>query len=290
MNSNGPADHIRHSRLFPIDWAALTAAFAIHIALAARLWFVCDDAYITFRYARNLANGMGLRFNPTESPPVEGYSNFLWVVVCAVFEALGLHPAQFAPALSHITAACLIILVYRTARITLQSGPMPAAMAALFLAASPMFATWSSSGLETMPFALAMFLAFERLVLRPERLDPLGGAAACLALSLVRVEGIFWSLFLLGVAILHRRGRQEGLNRDIAQALGLFLLPYLVYWGVALFILRRVLGQYGNSQSRLQRPNPDPGIEVPGLEHAYLHQLTPVIAWDYAAVPKARCS
>src|SRR5262245_14911733 len=38
-----------------------------------------DDAFISFRYARNLANGNGLVFNPGER--VEGYTNFLWTVV-----------------------------------------------------------------------------------------------------------------------------------------------------------------------------------------------------------------
>ncbi|RKX21336.1 MAG: hypothetical protein DRP51_04400, partial [Candidatus Zixiibacteriota bacterium] len=36
-----------------------------------------DDAFITFRYAENLADGYGLVFNPG-GEPVEGYSNFLW--------------------------------------------------------------------------------------------------------------------------------------------------------------------------------------------------------------------
>ena len=34
-------------------------------------WFLCDDAFISFRYARNLLEGHGLVFNPGEF--VEGY-------------------------------------------------------------------------------------------------------------------------------------------------------------------------------------------------------------------------
>ena len=41
--------------------------------------FVQDDAFITYRYARNLARGEGLVFNPGER--VEGYTNFLWTVM-----------------------------------------------------------------------------------------------------------------------------------------------------------------------------------------------------------------
>ena len=59
---------------------ALAAALAAYAWLALCFDFVCDDAYISFRYARHLASGMGLRFNPAEVPPVEGYSNLLWVL------------------------------------------------------------------------------------------------------------------------------------------------------------------------------------------------------------------
>jgi hypothetical protein len=38
-----------------------------------------DDAYISYRYARNLSRGLGLVFNPGEK--VEGYSNLLYVLL-----------------------------------------------------------------------------------------------------------------------------------------------------------------------------------------------------------------
>ena len=44
---------------------ALLPALALYALLAWRLDFVCDDAFISFRYARNLAEGHGLRFNLT---------------------------------------------------------------------------------------------------------------------------------------------------------------------------------------------------------------------------------
>src|SRR5687768_6252470 len=40
-----------------------------------------DDAYISYRYAANLVAGHGLVFNPGER--VEGYSNFLYVMLVA---------------------------------------------------------------------------------------------------------------------------------------------------------------------------------------------------------------
>lgn len=53
-----------------------------------RLWdFTLDDAYISLQYARNLAEGRGLVFNPGER--VEGFSNPLWVFLLSAFGAAG---------------------------------------------------------------------------------------------------------------------------------------------------------------------------------------------------------
>ena len=67
-------------------------------------WFLTDDAFISFRYARNLLEGHGLVFNPGER--VEGYSNFLWVLeLAAIWGLFGLRPEQVAPWLS---VACTV--------------------------------------------------------------------------------------------------------------------------------------------------------------------------------------
>ena len=50
-------------------------AVAAYALLAWRLDFLCDDAYITFRYAENWASGHGLVYHPGIDEPVEGYSS-----------------------------------------------------------------------------------------------------------------------------------------------------------------------------------------------------------------------
>src|SRR5512143_3483048 len=67
-----------------------------------------DDAYISFRYARNFADGHGLVFNPGQ-PPVEGYSNFLWVVLLAGAARLGFEIPAAAQVLSIVLAAIALI-------------------------------------------------------------------------------------------------------------------------------------------------------------------------------------
>jgi hypothetical protein len=59
-------------------WPVLLAT-AVLVPHALLFDFVSDDAYISFRYARNLAEHGQLVFNLGER--VEGYTNFLWTVL-----------------------------------------------------------------------------------------------------------------------------------------------------------------------------------------------------------------
>ena len=76
-------------RRAPLFWSVLVLAVAVAFAHAWSLGWTCDDAYISFRYAKNFVDGNGLVFNldPTEAP-VEGYTNFTWTMWLAVGIAL----------------------------------------------------------------------------------------------------------------------------------------------------------------------------------------------------------
>jgi len=52
-----------------------------------RCFSLFDDGMISMRYAKNLADGFGLRWNPGE-PPVEGYTNLLWTLYLALIHLL----------------------------------------------------------------------------------------------------------------------------------------------------------------------------------------------------------
>jgi len=77
-------------------WICLISAGAFYLAFIwknsflighERYFSLCDDAMIAMRYAKNLADGFGLRWNPGE-PPVEGYTNLLWTLYMAVIHLL----------------------------------------------------------------------------------------------------------------------------------------------------------------------------------------------------------
>lgn len=64
----------------------LILLFTLHLALFKG--FIVDDAFITFRYVKNWTHGYGLVYNIGER--VEGYSNFLWILLLAPFASLGI--------------------------------------------------------------------------------------------------------------------------------------------------------------------------------------------------------
>ena len=63
----------------------ILVAAAIILIYGWRLfWFLTDDAYIAFRYISNSILGYGYVWNPPPFKPVEGYTNFLWIVLLDV--------------------------------------------------------------------------------------------------------------------------------------------------------------------------------------------------------------
>ena len=64
--------------LSPVSILSFLPWVALLSWLSSLAWFLCDDAFISFRYVRNFLEGNGLVFNPGEY--VEGYTNFLWIL------------------------------------------------------------------------------------------------------------------------------------------------------------------------------------------------------------------
>ncbi len=140
--------------------AAILPILVLFAVQAIRTYWLCDDAYISFRYVRSLVEGRGLVFNPGER--VEGYTNFLWVLeLAAIWKTTGLRPETASGLLSLLYTAGTIAL---TAKLALgtpfrERRFLVALGALLLLAASHTFAIWSTSGLETRQFTFLLLAA-----------------------------------------------------------------------------------------------------------------------------------
>ncbi|MEL6905528.1 MAG: hypothetical protein AAFP22_08990 [Planctomycetota bacterium] len=189
----------------PFALAALVG-IVVFAMLAARLDFVCDDAYITFRYARNWADGHGLVYHVGTDAPVEGYSEFLWALFVGVGMKLGIAPEIASRVVSYAAGAALVVLVARAS--ARRFGPSAPATfgATLFAASAPPISAWSSGGMATMPavtLGFGLFLAATRRV--PEGVSIARAAALpallASALALTRADGALQVALVLGPLI-----------------------------------------------------------------------------------------
>ena len=226
---------------------ALVAVAAVVLALliwhSLRFNFVTDDAFISFVYARNLAEHGALVFNLDER--VEGYTNFLWTLILALGMKLRIAPELSSRVLGTL---CACLGLWACARLSkrisrTQSYSPWDALPAFVLAGIPGYACWASGGLETQLFTLLVTLgggAYIATLLRDENEDESGDRRSLLLTALffglaalTRPEGFLF----FGLAGLHRvgvmiRGRHFIPNRAELAAIGLFLLltvPHLLW-------------------------------------------------------------
>ncbi|MDP7112692.1 MAG: hypothetical protein QGH45_12050 [Myxococcota bacterium] len=160
-----------------------------------------DDAFISLRYADNLLAGHGLVFNPGER--VEGYSNFLWVLLLAAAGGLGLE----MPAASQWLGGLFGVgLVWATA--TALPGHRPwRLLAPALLVGNLTVWLWAVHGLETVMFACWVTLGI-RSDLRGWREGrvPLGSALWYALAALTRPEGPYFFVASTAYwAVLHPR-------------------------------------------------------------------------------------
>src|SRR2546425_4272837 len=140
-------------------WCLALGVLAVCGWFAYLAVYQVDDAYIVYRYARNLAHGEGFAFNPGER--VEGVTCFLWTLALVPFAAAGLPLPLVAPILTALAGLGVVLLLPRvSARLSGRDRPDAwAAAGSALLASHPAFAYWSVGGLETVPYTLLVVLA-----------------------------------------------------------------------------------------------------------------------------------
>ena len=229
--------------------------------LAGLSWFLTDDAFISFRYVRNLLEGHGLVFNPGEY--VEGYSNFLWVLeLAAAWGLFGVRPEQAAPWLSvACTGATLAVMLWWVARTPdLRHRSWVAWMALGLVCTSATFAVWTSGGgLETRQFTFFVVLAVVCLVVHGRRSGGLLTASLALAAAaLTRPEGPLIAACCFAWFVAQRMaetGRRRP-DREMLRSLAYLVAPFVIVvaahfaFRYALRLLRRVAAQHVLRQAR----------------------------------------
>lgn len=225
--SEGPAPvrlWVRYCRALVRWWplAVCVAAIALVTRQAIRFDWKLDDAYITFAYAQNWVQGHGLVFNVGER--VEGYTCFLWVVLCAAGMALGANIEQWSTWLGIASASATVVCSWRLARALVPARAQNGAVtAAVLVAGYPAVAWWAASGMETLLFTCLLTASMWRHVR-----DGATSIAApvCLALaSMTRPEA--WLL----AAVLCLDVTRKGPWRRAVRYVALFVIIFAPYYG-----------------------------------------------------------
>ena len=129
--------------------------------IGGRRWFsLFDDAMVSMRYARNLAAGDGLVWNPGER--VEGLTNVLWTLWMAVLHSAPVHESKLALLVQLTSLALLVanLFVVRALALRLSGGSRGAALGAVALTASYMpLNNWALQGMEVGVLALLLSAA-----------------------------------------------------------------------------------------------------------------------------------
>jgi arabinofuranosyltransferase len=188
-----PAPLIPRGKTLPLLLAAVLV-FALHTVY---FWpWQEDDAFISFRYAQNLADGRGLVFNPGEK--IEGFSNPAWVLLSAGVIKLGGDPLAAARVVGLLGGILALWLSWRLALILRPDAGATATLAPWILAVTPLLPRHATTGLETVPYTA--LLAWGVLAAR----SPAGPRfnlllpAALLLLALLRPEGVLFALLIIG--------------------------------------------------------------------------------------------
>ena len=183
---------------------------------------ICDDAYISFRYARNLVDGHGLVWNPGEW--VEGYTNFLWVLILALGMKLGVDPATTAAIGGVLAGAAVLWLLAQQCKERFGAGHLLAWLPVGLLVCNRSFLAWSTGGLATMFFTLLVFAGLLSYLRERDELVawPMASSLLLALATLTRPDGGIFTC-VVGIFFLQEvlRGRR-GLRALVAWALPWF--------------------------------------------------------------------
>ncbi|AXV37378.1 MAG: hypothetical protein CIT01_03760 [Methanobacterium sp. BRmetb2] len=226
---------------YAIIFLVIIVAF---MALLCYIWhFTVDDAFISFRYALNFAEGHGIVWNIGELP-TEGYSNFLWVVMVVILLKLNFDPVIATKFLGMISLVGIVFIYWKICKDLLPANLKVTAfiIGTVFLLINPATAIHTVSGLETMFYAFIMlcvtFFVYKFIVTSKKQYIWIFSLFALIS-SLLRPESILFSfalIFLIYILTVHKT---EYDLKDKIKFFSPVLLVYILPLGI--YMLFRLL-------------------------------------------------
>lgn len=142
------------NRVQIIHGLLLTAAFL----LAWQHWFIQDDAYISFIYARHFAEGEGLRWWSGSNE--FGYTNFLFTLLVGCLMFVGFPPETAASLITIPSFLASLILVFRLTKKLAPENRWAAYAASIATGIQFSVSSYATGGLETSFHMLLILAAY----------------------------------------------------------------------------------------------------------------------------------
>ncbi len=186
------------SKLSNLIFGLILAAYALYAAIfifkssfvvgGERYFVLFDDAMISMRYAKNLADGFGLVWNPGGAR-VEGFTNPLWTVWMAALHLLPVAASKTSLMVQISGAACILASLFFVRKIAfeLSKNDLAAILAVILTAFYMPLNNWALLGMEVSLLVL-LLCASTYLILR----------------NLRQSRFTIWPYLLLGVGTLVR--------------------------------------------------------------------------------------
>jgi hypothetical protein len=189
---------VRTNRVFLWLLAAFAAYAIVYIFRMSfvvdgvRYFTLADDQMISMRYAENLASGFGLVWN-RGSAPIEGFTNFLWVLYMAVFHKLGVPRPWISGCIQFSGAAFLLLNLVWTRRLAdhlagIESGA--GVLAAILTAFYIPLDNWAFQGTEVSVLTLVVTAIAYLAVTHEVEGPPIKAWLLAAAATLVRPDAV----------------------------------------------------------------------------------------------------
>ncbi len=227
----------------------IIAVLMVFLVLAIDLLFypqTLEDSFIAFRYSQHLAEGYGFGAWNTNGEKVEGYTSVLWMSMMAIAEPLNLQIATLTKVFgiaSHLALSLLYLFFPLIRKSDLATKDTPLGQhrdvfifASLILAFYLPLSWYSTSGMETIAFALLVSLSL-LVPLLTERVILI--MVVQVALVLMRPEGL---LFAVACSVLHllRRWQAKQPIRPAFLGMAAAITTFLTLTGFRLVVFGQV--------------------------------------------------
>lgn len=232
----------------------LTALSVALILICLENKFVQDDAFISFRYVQNFAEGKGLVFNIGEK--VEGYTNLLWVLILSVFAFLKMNIQTVSQFLSIVFGVMILFITYFISNLIEINSPdfnqkksKAAASGAdanyfnlipsVLLVFTASFIFWTVSGMETTMFIFFCLVGIYYYIKskNSNSIDYRFSVFIFLA-TLTRPEGMyFFGLILIHYVFFNFKQRKSDFLKNLFSKENIktylvYVIPLLLYFAV----------------------------------------------------------